>query len=524
MTICKLADCLLFCLVVLLLGQAKAQNASPELFPQGELVFPASSSPSSTKVIAIDPAFVSMMRPSELIQGSDASGQKNASLRIPAPVRARTNVILFRPAALANPTSGGIFIPSSVATPVDTTADQATRLFETPQSIACVYGVIPMIGGCDPNNATLRVTKLSGGQRAIAVVTAYDVPNVKENFVAFSNYFGLPADGLNIVYASASKADSVPADERGWEIETYLDVEWAHAMAPSAKIILVIAKTSSPSDMLAAAAEASKQLRAVGGGEIAMSWTVPLLDFVKATNWGAKQFELFEQNVFETGNIVPIAATGDYPLVGYPASSSRVVAVGGTSLVRGQATNQFSKEIAWECTGAGIRPDLPQPPYQGNIGRNGGRSIADMAAISDPRRGAMVYVGKVSAPDPSWVILDDAWMVVGGTSLATPIVAGLVNQSGTFRRSGTEQLTTIYSQKKGAGNFSDIDTGACGPMVKQTVDCCDPKNQTNACCNSKDPKFKSDACTKRDTTRKFSSKIGWDYCTGVGSPKAFGAF
>jgi hypothetical protein len=519
MTIRGLAGSLLLCLAFGPLGGADAQNASPQLFPQGEFVFPASSNPPAAKTIEINSAFISNMRPSELIQGSKAPAQNNASLRIPAPIRVRTNVILFRPAVLSNAPVVGYLIPPLVSTPLATTPDQITKLFETPQSIACVYGLIPQVAGCNPNDPTLRATKLSGGQKTIAVITAYDVPNIKDNFVAFSNFFGLPSEGLEIVYASEPKADPVPADERGWEVETYLDVQWVHALAPDAKIKLVIAKSSKPDDMLTAVAEASKQIGSAGGGEIVMSWTVPLLDFVKATNWSAKQFDLFEQNVFQRGNIVPVAATGDFPVVGYPASSSRVVAVGGTSLVRDQKTNQFSKEVAWECTGAGLRPDVQQPSYQSKITPNGGRSIADIAAASDPRMGAMVYVGDVKAPDKSWLIIDKAWMVVGGTSLAAPIVAGLINQSGKFRASGVKQLTTLYANKKADGNFSDIDIGQCGPMVKQTVDCCDPKNQSNSCCNSKDPKFNSDACMKRDTTRKFSAKAGWDYCTGMGSPK-----
>ena len=98
----------------------------------------------------------------------------------------------------------------------------------------------------------------------IALVDAYDAPNAASDLAKFSIQFGLPTANFQVVYASGKK----PAYDIGWELEASLDVEWAHAMAPNARIVLVEAASSNYTDLMIAEDMASKMVNAAGGENI----------------------------------------------------------------------------------------------------------------------------------------------------------------------------------------------------------------------------------------------------------------
>jgi kumamolisin len=136
--------------------------------------------------------------------------------------------------------------------------------YETPASLACVYGLVTPVTGCNPN----AVTKIPvGGARMIAIVDAYDAPNAASDLAKFSTQFGLPPASFQVVYASGAK----PPYNMGWEFEESLDVLWSHAMAPEARIVLVEAASNSFKDLMAAEDMASKMVNAAGGGEVSNS-------------------------------------------------------------------------------------------------------------------------------------------------------------------------------------------------------------------------------------------------------------
>jgi subtilase family serine protease len=166
--------------------------------------------------------------------------------------RAHTNIRLFAPAdALKNPKSFG--------TPY------AGYAYETPASLSCVYKLVKkLVGGCIPDVATAVPT---GGSKVIAIVDAYDAPTAAADLAAFSTQFGLPAPNFQKVYATGTQ----PKNVAGWELEESLDIEWAHAMAPKAKIILVEAASNSFADLLYAEDVASGLVAAAGGGEVSNS-------------------------------------------------------------------------------------------------------------------------------------------------------------------------------------------------------------------------------------------------------------
>src|SRR4029077_5353326 len=146
--------------------------------------------------------------------------------------------------------------------------------FETPASIACLYHLVTPATGCNPN--TFK-TNPSGGSKAIAIVDAYDYPTAMTDLNKFSAQFGLPAvtaSTFKVIFAGGAGncSGSDPGNDPGWEGEQALDIDWAHAMAPKAKIFLVEAASAFNSDLMIAEDCASKLVAAAGGGEISNSW------------------------------------------------------------------------------------------------------------------------------------------------------------------------------------------------------------------------------------------------------------
>jgi len=201
--------------------------------------------------------------------------------------------------------------------------------FETPASIACIYHLAPHPkAGCNPNETTANPT---GGSGAIAVVDAFDTPNAAPDLAAFSAQFGLPPAVFQVVYASGTQPGLDPSG--GWELESSLDIEWSHALAPNARIFLVEANTNSFSDLFQAVAVASNLVATNGGGEVSMSWGGG--EFTQET--------LFDAS-FTTPGVVYVASSGDSPGAVWPSASPNVVSAGGTTISRDPNSGTFLLE------------------------------------------------------------------------------------------------------------------------------------------------------------------------------------
>jgi kumamolisin len=329
--------------------------------------------------------------------------------------------------------------------------------YETPASLGCVYGLVkPVVTGCNPNTVTVNP---SGGAKMIAIVDAYDAPNAAADLSKFSTQFGLPAANFEVVYASGSK----PAYNAGWELEESLDVQWSHAMAPDAQIVLVEAASNSDSDLLTAEAVASKMVNAAGGGEVSNSW-------------GGSEFsgETSYDSDFVKANVVFFASTGDSPGTEWPSISPNVVAAGGTTVRRNPSTGKYLSEYPWDSAGGGVSEYESIPSYQSKISSivGNGRGVPDLSFDANPITGVWVLISK-----------QGGWFIVGGTSVASPSLAGVINSAGSFEASSNAELTTIYGNLGVAADLRDITTGYCGPYAG------------------------------------YSGVKGWDFCTGVGVDK-----
>ena len=278
-----------------------------------------------------------------------------------------------------------------------------------------------------------------GTGQTIAIVDAYDDPAIFQALDAFDSQFGLTSSGPTLYsqYGPASsfltvlnqygQATSLPStDPNGpgtdnWEVEEALDVEWAHAIAPGAQIILVEANSQSLSDLMASVATAASQS---GVSVVSMSWGFAEGQAVFSSD------EATYDSVFNTPGVTFVASTGDYGAADpeYPAYSPNVVAVGGTSLIV-NTDNSYNSETGWGyysdsvgayiASGGGISLYEPQPAYQQGVQSTGYRTTPDVSLVADPATGAWIA-------DPYNLDPSNPFEIVGGTSLSAPAWAGLV--------------------------------------------------------------------------------------------------
>jgi len=266
------------------------------------------------------------------------------------------------------------------------------------------------------------------GQGAIAIVDAFHSNFTISDFNKFCNQFGLAPETstvetsmankvLTVVYASGSK----PAEDAGWAGEIALDTQWAHSVAPKAKIYLVLAQDNSFAALDQAVNVAANL---PGVHQVSMS-------FGAAVESAGEQSE---DSVYTHPGVTYFGATGDQPWMhGYPSASPNVVAVGGTTI---NIFNQkVTSETCWAFAGAGTSTIVPRPSYQNGVQSVVGnfRGNPDMSAIADPETGVAVYE-----------TYSNGWLVVGGTSLATPVCAAIANLRGDWKASSPIELTRQY--------------------------------------------------------------------------------
>jgi len=344
---------------------------------------------------------------------------------------ARTHLRIFVPSA-ARMTYGQAVQPNELP-------PFSGYLFETPASIACIYNLVEVtVPGCNPN---LTTTNPTGGNHAIALVDAYDDPTAESDLAVFSSQFDLPPAKFKVVYANGTQPGQDPTG--GWEIEEALDVEWAHAMAPEAKIYLVEAKNNSFSNLFNAVIVASNLVAAAGGGEVSMSW-------------GGGEFsqETLYDSIMTTPKVVYFASTGDSPGTEYPAVSPNLIAAGGTTISRDLTTGAVISENTWQDAGGGPSVYEPRPSYQDGVASTVGstRGTPDISFDANPNTGVWVYASNA--------VLGVGWYTVGGTSVSSPSLAGIVNAANTFSKSSAAENALLYSGKKKL--FNDVTYGNCG--------------------------------------------------------------
>lgn len=375
-------------------------------------------------------------------------------------LRAHTNTAIFVPAGK----------PLSSVNPDNTFA-------ESPASLGCVYRVALQYTGCNPANG--GTNHPTGGWGAIALVDAYDNPNAAKGINAFISNFGLPAVQFRKIYANSSygtlggltaSCNGTPAGNTDWGLEEDLDIEYAHAMAPDAKILLVEACSNSFNDLYYAEAVAGIEVTNRGGGDISNSWGGD--EYPGQVGSGGDNF-FFR---YYWNKLVYFASAGDDGWgAQFPSSSPWVVSAGGTTINRDSSGN-FQNESCWSGSGGGVSayetwqnpPNIeqgmgPWSDYQFPFAGQGARQTPDISFDADPNSGAMVYDSYGYG----------GWLQVGGTSLASPALAGIVNAADNVLSQGANggsyaamENNLIYSQlfshQAYPNNYYDVTTGSNG--------------------------------------------------------------
>jgi hypothetical protein len=303
-----------------------------------------------------------------------------------------------------------------------------------------------------------------GTGMTIAIVDAFDDPKMASDLKAFDTQFGLPGNNTDNnlsfftkVNQNGSTSPLPPASgTSGWAEETSLDVEWAHAVAPKAKILLVEANSASFNDLFTAVDTASNR-----AGVVAVS-----------LSWGTGEFlgENSYDSHFTHANITYLVSSGDNGAPpSYPSISPNVVSVGGTALQL-DGSNNWSSETGWSGSGGGVSAYESQPSYQSGVvsaWSTTQRTNPDVSYDADPNTGFPIY----DSYDFGNIL---PWTEIGGTSDAAPQWAALIaiadqgrNTVGLPPLGGSDTLTKLYNLP--ARDFHDITSGTSAGFPNYTA-------------------------------------------------------
>jgi hypothetical protein len=346
----------------------------------------------------------------------------------------------------------------SVATAALT--DGATAYF--PEQIRHAYGIDSIVSGTAAGD---------GEGQTIAIITAYNNPNLVDSTDAAFSTSDLYkfdhdsrvnlADPPSFIKLDQSGGKDYPTlpptdDDIDWISESAMDVEWVHAIAPKANIILVEATSTSFEDTMAAINTARNL---PGVSVISMSF-----GFEEGGTTGITAEQEASMDAILTTpaghqGITFVAASGDDGSPGmYPALSPNVVAVGGTTLTIG-SDNSYVGETGWADSGGGESQFESKPTYQDDVQTSSHRESPDVAFDADSTTGVAIYD---SYGDSSG---ENSWKVAGGTSLSAPCWAGLVAIANQIRADqgrptldGVSQ-TLPYLYDLPASDFHDITSG-----------------------------------------------------------------
>lgn len=322
-----------------------------------------------------------------------------------------------------------------------------------PSDIAKAYDYLP-----------LYAQGIKGNGTRIVIIDAYGDPSLSSDLARFDSLTGLPSATLNTFYPNGMPV----LRDSGWALETALDVEWSHAIAPAATIDLVIAPNSSDGYIFDSISYVANNLTnatvvSMSFGQFENQYPATGPYTISATH------QLF--STMTSHGTTVFASSGDSGAStccnsSYPATDPLVIAVGGTTLNL-NASASYVSEDTWPGSSAGASAVFTKPTWQIGLG-DAMRDIADVSYDADPNTGVLVVENRLE------------WQV-GGTSAGSPQWAGLTAllSQATATRYGS--IASRLYALKATTSYHDVTTGSDG---------------------------------------FFPAETGWDYPTGIGSPNA----
>jgi subtilase family serine protease len=382
---------------------------------------------------------------------------------------------------------------------------QGPRCYQAAQ-IQNAYNVTPLLD-----------RGINGRGRTIVIIDAYGSPTIASDLQSFDAVMGLPDPSFSVIRPAGSPPpfDINDPNQLGWSIETTLDVEWAHAIAPGAKIVLAEAASNNDSDIL----DTTEAVVDNNVGDV-ISQSFGEAERCMDPTLLAEQHALFAQAVRK--GITLFASSGDSGAsqpacdpsstaalfaASTPASDPNVTGVGGTTLTADPSTGAYQSETTWtepfgcnppavaesdvNCSGGGFSAVYARPGYQSAMQKNRARGVPDVAYNAGVSGGVLIYSATLNVAEglpPN----SATFFIIGGTSAGSPQWAGLAadaDQLGGHRMGNINQaLYSIAQSKKHYANaFHDITVG----------------NNDVA-----------------EIGGGFNAKKGWDAVTGLGSPNA----
>ena len=283
-------------------------------------------------------------------------------------------------------------------------------------------------------------TTLGAGQ-TVAIVDAFDNPRVAADLAAYRNAWGLPPCGSsNGCFRKVNQrgGSKPPLADPGWGVEIALDVQAVSASCPLCHILLVEADDPS----------------FVNIGK-SVNTAVRLGANVVSNSYGGDEFNGIlgmGANYYTHPGVAQVAASGDFGFgpAQFPAVWTNVIAAGGTSLTQ-NAVGAWH-EIAWGGAGSGCSAWVNKPAWQHDK-HCLMQTVADVSVVADPDSGFAVY-------DTFGLGPDNGWIQVGGTSLSTPLISGMIGLA-----SNAGQLSDpsyIYRHRAGLHDVVGGSNGFCG--------------------------------------------------------------
>jgi hypothetical protein len=400
-------------------------------------------------------------------------------------------------------------------------------------------------GGLTPSDLATAYafsSTATGTGQTVAIVDAFNDPNINSDLQTFDSEYGLAtcseANGcLKVVNETGGSA--LPAnDTTGWSAEESLDVETVHSVCQECKIILLEASSQSMTDFgtaenEAATLKATEITNSYGSAE--SQWTSVAGDYkhpgiVITASSGDDGY--YDFDLLGGGSPSP------YNQANAPASFNTVVAVGGTSLYLGQTAARQS-ETVWNDNGT---RDSIENAFGSALGAAGGgcstkfaaagwqlhlsvwaatacgtfRSVSDISADADYLTGFDVYDTYTCSSG----CLNPGWSTIGGTSLASPIIAAMFALAGGAQGVSYPALT-LYGHLGGTSLY-DVTSGGNGYCGGEGAAACGDPNTLGA--GILDCDYPATGSTPSAGDRACDGVGGYDGPTGVGAPKGLGAF
>jgi subtilase family serine protease len=342
---------------------------------------------------------------------------------------------------LALSASVGSFVETPTFTLTPTAAKKpvhsAVPIGLTPQQVRDAYGF---------NNVTFGSVVGDGSGQTIAIVDAFNAPNMMSDLATFDRTFGLP-DPPSLHVIQQQKGKKLPKNDKGWSQEISLDVEWAHAIAPGANIVLI--ETVSAAELFNGV-DYARRLPGV---------SVISLSAAATENKQEASIDSLFTTPYGHSNETFVVSSGDNGAKPqYPSSSPNVLSVGGTSLTLGWNGEWYrAGETVWSGSGGGRSQFEGLPSFQNGLGL-ATRGTPDVSYDGNPSTGFAVY--------DSYGL--GGWGKFGGTSAGAPQWAALlaiVDQGRALggKASLANAQAAMYDVPR--GDFFDVTSGSNGTFA-----------------------------------------------------------